>query len=150
MDIIIRKANLDDVSTIQKIEQTIYPDPWPQILFKLVLSRSPDLFLVTINNEEIVGYVIGEIETKKGIIYGHVMNLAVKVDWRKKGIGETLLKELEKKFLEKCVFLSYLEVRESNSIAQKLYIKNGYKTVDILELYYKNENGLRMEKNLKN
>ncbi|MBN1683248.1 ribosomal protein S18-alanine N-acetyltransferase [Candidatus Bathyarchaeota archaeon] len=148
MDIIIKKANLKDISTIKKIEENIYPDPWPPILFKFLLSRSPDLFFVAVHNEEIIGYIIGEVISKKGILFGHVLNIAVKVDWRKKGIGQNLLYELEKKFLEKKVTLSYLEVRESNLIAQNLYIKNGYKTVDVLELYYKDENGLRMEKNL--
>jgi ribosomal-protein-alanine N-acetyltransferase len=148
MDIIVRKAVQKDILIIQEIEKNIYNDPWPKVLFQLMLSRANELFFVVTNEEEILGYTIGEIEREQDVIRGHVLNLAVKENWRNKGYGETLLNELEKNFINRGVTETYLEVRISNKIAQKLYTKNGFNIVDILKNYYRDEDGYKMVKKL--
>ena len=104
MAIVIRKAVQKDIQIIQEIEKNIYNDPWPKVLFQLMLSRANELFIVAANEEEILGYAIGEIEREQDIIMGHVLNLAVKEIWRNHGYGETLLNELEKNFIKKRKF----------------------------------------------
>jgi ribosomal-protein-alanine N-acetyltransferase len=148
MAIIVRKAVQKDIQIIQEIEKNIYSDPWPKVLFQIMLSRANEFFFVATNEEEILGYGIGEIEREQEVIMGHVLNLAVKETWRNKGYGETLLKELEKNFIKKGATETYLEVRISNKLAQKLYTKNGFNIVDILKNYYRDEDGYKMVKKL--
>lgn len=65
-------------------------------------------------------------------------------DYRKRGIGSILLKELEKYDIKNIT----LEVRESNKHAIKFYQKNGYNIQTIRKNYYDNENGYLMMKKL--
>ena len=70
--------------------------------------------------------------------------IIVSHDYRKKGIGTLLIKELEKNNIKNIT----LEVRESNSAAIEFYKKNGYKIEAIRKKYYGNENGYLMLKEL--
>jgi ribosomal-protein-alanine N-acetyltransferase len=111
-----------------------------------------DMFIVATYDEKIIGYTIGEIETKrinkdlKKI--GHVMNIAVSTEYQGKGVGTILLHEIENKFIGKKAIISYLEVRESNKRAQQIYKKRGYNYIKTAEKYYGDENGFIMSKKL--
>jgi ribosomal-protein-alanine N-acetyltransferase len=144
----IRPARPGDVGRVQRIEASIYPDPWPRALFQLMLERAPGLFLVLVSDEMVVGYAVGEVEMRGGLSAGHVMNIAVDHPWRRKGVGQALLEELEARLGRRGVALFFLEVRESNLPAQSLYMKNGYTVVGRLPGYYRNEDGLVMEKRI--
>jgi len=144
----IREARPGDVGLVQRIEASIYPDPWPRALFHLMLERAPGLFLVAASDEKVVGYAVGEVEMRGGSSAGHVMNIAVNHPWRRKGVGQILLEELEARLGRRGVALFFLEVRESNLPAQSLYTKNGYTVVGRLPRYYRDEDGLVMEKRI--
>lgn len=144
----IRPARPGDVGRVQRIEASIYPDPWPRALFQLMLERAPGLFLVVVSDEMVVGYAVGEVEMRGGLSAGHVMNIAIDHPWRRKGVGQALLEELEARLGRRGVALFFLEVRESNLPAQSLYMKNGYTVVGRLPGYYRNEDGLVMEKKI--
>ena len=148
MEVVIRPAKPGDVGRVQHIEASIYPDPWPRALFHLMLERAPGLFLVAVSDEKVVGYAVGEVEMRGGSSAGHVMNLAVDHPWRRKGVGQTLLEELEVRLKERGIALFFLEVRESNLPAQSLYTKNSYTVVGRLPGYYRDEDGLVMEKGI--
>jgi ribosomal-protein-alanine N-acetyltransferase len=148
LEVVIRPAKPGDVGRVQHIEVSIYPDPWPRALFHLMLERAPGLFLVAVSDEKVVGYAVGEVEMRDGLSAGHVMNLAVDHPWRRKGVGQTLLEELEARLKERGIALFFLEVRESNLPAQSLYTKNGYTVIGRLPGYYRDEDGLVMEKGI--
>ncbi len=149
MEPIIRPVKSSDLTTVHKLEVGSYPDPWPRSIFFLMKERAPDLFLVAEVNGEVVGYAIGEVEWSGGERIGHVMNIAIASEWRRKGLGGKLLDELEGRFRGKNSNYAYLEVRVSNAPAQSLYRKRGYKAVSILPGYYRDENGVAMEKPLR-
>jgi ribosomal-protein-alanine N-acetyltransferase len=109
-------------------------------------GRAPDLFIVTKVEGSIVGYAIGDIEWRRGIKIGHVMNIAIAKEWRRKGFAEKLLNELEVRLRERGAKIAYLEVRASNTSAQRLYKKIGYREAGVLPHYYRDEDGLAMEK----
>jgi ribosomal-protein-alanine N-acetyltransferase len=142
----IRPAKPGDIGRIQRIEASTYADPWPRALFHLMLERAPGLFLVAASDGDVVGYAVGEVEVHGGSSAGHVMNLAVEGPWRRRGVGQVLLEELEARLRGRGVLLLFLEVRESNLPAQSLYLKNGYGIVGRLPGYYGGEDGLVMEK----
>ena len=144
----IRLAAASDLTPIHRIEVRSYPDPWPRSIFYLMRGRAPDLFIVAEVEGEVVAYSIGEIEWMHGVKVGHVMNIAVVEECRCKGIAGRLLDELESRFRERRSEYSYLEVRASNHTAHRLYCKRGYSDLGILPNYYKNEDGIAMEKPL--
>ncbi len=61
-----------------------------------------------------------------------LLNLAVAPEWRRKGIGTALLRDLAGTFPG----VLYLEVRESNTAALKLYEMFGFKRVMYRPGYY--------------
>jgi ribosomal-protein-alanine N-acetyltransferase len=79
---------------------------------------------------------------------GHVMNVAVDARHRNRGIGTQLMDELEARFRGLGAAAAYLEVRESNVEAQRLYSRRGYVYLRKAEGYYGDEDGLVMTKSL--
>jgi ribosomal-protein-alanine N-acetyltransferase len=70
----------------------------------------------------------------------HITTIGVKVSHRGRGVGELLLLGLFDAALEMGAALMTLEVRVSNSVAQKLYEKYGFERVGIRKRYY-SDNG---------
>jgi ribosomal protein S18 acetylase RimI-like enzyme len=77
-----------------------------------------------------------------------VLTIEALPSYRRRGIAEKLLKELETFFKEKGAVESRLEVREDNVAAINLYLKLGYMPVAKLERYYKDAHGLYLKKKL--
>jgi ribosomal protein S18 acetylase RimI-like enzyme len=74
------------------------------------LLRDPELFLVAIIREQIVGTVLGGFDGRRGMVY----HLAVSQFFRNNGIGEKLMAELETRFQLKDCLRSYLLVTRQN------------------------------------
>jgi ribosomal-protein-alanine N-acetyltransferase len=76
----------------------------------------------------------------------HVTTIAVHPDHRGRGVGELMLSSLITAAYDFGVRLVSLEVRVSNSVAQNLYRKYGFRGVGILRRYYSddNEDALKM------
>jgi ribosomal-protein-alanine N-acetyltransferase len=152
MDLKLRKITRTDLEVVHKIESITYPAPWSLNFFKFLYHTNTDLFLVVTFENKILGYIIGKVEYQKSKQYstktGHVMNVTVTLSNRKLGIGTTLMEELERRFVEKGVCVAYLEVRESNKLAQEFYSNRGYVIVDKIKKYYGKEDGFVMVKTL--
>ena len=151
-DLILRDAQEEDLEAIFAIESQVYPMPWTFNFFRIILNMNKNLFVVATLDEEVIGYTIGEIETmgKTNVPRraGHILNVAVGAKHQGKYIGTILLDEMEKRFKEHGAKIAYLEVRESNINAQRVYTKRGYQYVRIAKNYYGDENGLILTKKL--
>jgi ribosomal-protein-alanine N-acetyltransferase len=99
-------------------------------------------------NNEIAGFVIGRIDVGRNVTSGHILTLDVLPPYRRKGIAQRLLLEIETVFKERGIKECRLEVREGNVAASNLYQKFGYKKVGKLEKYYGNAHGLYLKKAL--
>lgn len=138
-----------DLEEVHRIERNSYPTPWSFNFFRLMSNMNPELFIVATMGEELVGYTVGELD-ERGTCrrLGHVLNVAVDARHRDRGVGTMLMKELEDRFLRLGATAAYLEVRESNVGAQRLYTHRGYVFLRKVELYYGDEDGLVMTKAL--
>ena len=149
----LREAFEDDLEVIHGIEQTVYPTAWTLNFFRLMLGMTEDLFLVALENDEVIGYTVGEVRKmgRKADLktVGHILNVAVRGDCQGMGVGTLLMDEVEGRLWSKGVDLIYLEVRESNTGAQTMYRKRGYQYVRTAKGYYGDEDGFVMMKSLK-
>jgi len=150
----LRVAVEDDLEVIHGIEESVYPTAWTLNFFRLILGMSGDLFLVAVENGEVIGYTVGEVK-KMGRVgstktVGHVLNIAVTKDHQGAGVGTMLMDEVELRLRDSGADLAYLEVRESNTGAQAVYRKRGYQYVRTAEGYYGDEDGFIMMKSLSN
>jgi ribosomal protein S18 acetylase RimI-like enzyme len=80
--------------------------------------------------------------------FGHILTVDIAPSYRRRGIAQKLLREIEAIFKEKGVKECRLEVREDNAAALNLYQKLGYKKVGKLEKYYGDAHGLYLKKAL--
>jgi len=145
----LRDAVEEDLQHIYEIEKTVYPRPWTFNFFRIIFHINKDLFIVAVDDHTIIGYTVGEIESMDADNkVGHILNIAVKKEYQGKGVGSMLLSEIERRFKERELGSSYLEVRKSNQRARSLYVKRGYEYVRTAENYYGDENGIIMAKKL--
>jgi ribosomal-protein-alanine acetyltransferase len=99
-------------------------------------------------DSEIAGFIIGRIGIVRNTLFGHILTVNIAPAYRRKGIAEKFLREIEAIFKEKGAKECRLEVREDNFAATSLYQKLGYKKVGKLEKYYGDAHGLCLKKTL--
>lgn len=131
--IIITNVTEEDLQRIYEIELESFEEPYSYSLLKAYYFLSKELFLVAKNGNEVIGYSLGIVQYG---YRGHVVSIAVRKDYRKKGVGLMLLKELEKRFIEYNCTYSYLEVNYKNIPAISFYNKLGYFVVKFQKNYY--------------
>jgi ribosomal protein S18 acetylase RimI-like enzyme len=91
------------------------------------LRRDPDLFLVAQVEGDLVGTVIGGYDGRRGLVY----HLAVAPEHRGKGIGVTLMRELEARLIAKGCLKCYLLVTRDNSQVLDFYRALGWDIMDL-------------------
>lgn len=142
----IREAKKEDLKEVFKVELKCFPDPYPMDLLKKLLSAYPETFLVAELEGKIVGYVIAGI---RWLTVGHVLAIAVDPDYRKRGIGSALMKEVFRRFQKRGATLVRLEVRKSNIEAIKFYRALGFVERFEVPFYYADgESAITMERDL--
>jgi ribosomal-protein-alanine acetyltransferase len=100
-------------------------------------------------NSEIAGFAIARVDIGRNTSFGHILTVDIAPAYRRKGIAQKLLQEIETIFREKGIKECRLEVREDNVAALTLYQKLGYKKVGKLEKYYGEAHGLYLQKALR-
>jgi ribosomal-protein-alanine N-acetyltransferase len=136
MEISIRQMEIKDLPEIMDIEMSSFSIPWSATAFINEINKINSLTKVA----EFQGKVIGYICINYIFNEAHILNLAVHPDYRRQGIATALMKDaLSNLFKKGCIYF-YLEVRESNIIAQRFYKKFGFKTVGKRKGYYLSPN----------
>ena len=97
------------------------------------ISRDPDLFLVAESGGAIIGAVVGGFDGRRGLIY----HLAVAAPFRGKGIGSSLMDEVESRLRAKGCLKCYLLVTEDNTEVEPYYQRRGWQHMDSIHLYGK-------------
>ena len=89
---------------------------------------------------KIVGYAVWETNTR--IEEGHILNLAIQADERRKGKGKMLLSHIVAHLKANSIRVCHLEVRASNMPARKLYESNGFVVSGEILGYYFDEDAI--------
>lgn len=89
--------------------------------------------LISERNGEATGFILGRMVGDEA----EVLNLAVRVEFRRQGEGRALLGELLRKFAGSGVSRVFLEVRESNHGAMAFYEREGFRRIGRREDYYR-------------
>jgi ribosomal-protein-alanine N-acetyltransferase len=145
----IRKPVISDLPQISQIEQSTFPEPWSQDIFLTIILRKGRMMIdhgnfinlcVMDYNHEVIGYVVWEEMNDEQ--YGHLLNIAVREDFRSRGHGKALLNFVFSRMRDAGMKTCGLEVRESNQIARNLYSKAGMMAVDKVHGYYDGEDAI--------
>ena len=127
------KMNENHVAAVAELEKLCFSLPWDEASVAGELTNPLSLWLVAEDNGVLAGYVgsqsvVGEAD---------MMNLAVKPDYRRRGIGEALVLALVDGLKAQEVSSLTLEVRASNEPAIALYEKLGFYQVGRRPGYYR-------------
>jgi ribosomal-protein-alanine N-acetyltransferase len=125
-----RPARLADLEAIARIEAQSFGDPWPAEAFRTYLAGC---FLVAEEAGAVLGYLVARTAGDEA----EVLDVAVAPAARGRGIGRRLLAEALRGLRERGARRAYLEVRESNTAALRLYESLGFRPVGRRRGYYR-------------
>ena len=130
----IEPMNASHVPQIAQLEKRCFSDPWSEKSIASELENPLSVWLVAVDGGQLIGYVgsqtvLGETD---------MMNLAVAPEARRQGTGRALVLALVDALTEKGSHSLMLEVRVSNTPAQKLDESLGFSQVGRRPKYYVN------------
>lgn len=129
----IRRATSEHVGAVAAIEAASFTQPWSRRSFFALVRASNVLFLVaTDEGERVLGYAVVYVAADES----ELANLAVPAETRGTGVGRKLLQAAISAALERGARTMFLEVRESNAVAQALYRSAGFQDVARRKRYY--------------
>jgi ribosomal-protein-alanine acetyltransferase len=137
---------LDELYYIEK--QCFSQEAFSKQEIAYLLTDYNSLSYIARINDQIAGFIIGRIDIERNQLFGHIITIEVKTEYRRKMVAQKLLEEIEKTIKNKGIKECRLEVREDNTTAINLYQKLGYKKIAKLENYYPTAHGLYLRKNL--
>lgn len=131
----VRPARTTDLLTIYRIERRCFDQPWPFSAFESQVD-APGFLVATVEGR-IVGYVVGSIAQGFPGPRGHIKDLAVHPEFRRRGIARSLLTSSLERLREAGAISAALEVRPSNVAAIDLYRSHGFEPTRMRENYYR-------------
>jgi len=120
MNLILRKMTVDDVPAVVELDQKSFSLPWPERSFRFELTDNPASRCWV---ADLDGKIVGMIVVWLIVDEAHVATVATHPDYRRQGIGKRLLAYALRQMIQDGARSSFLEVRESNLVAQEMYQK---------------------------
>lgn len=152
----VRLFEMRDLERVMEINMKCLPENYSSYFYLDLYTHFPKAFLVAETEGKVVGYTMCRVEhgfpehlsilpTKKG----HIVSIAVLPEYRRRGIGRSLVVEVMKALVEYGATECFLEVRVGNDPAISLYKLLGFNTVRTIECYYQDgENAYVMSRRL--
>lgn len=142
VDIKIEKMEQRHIKAIAKIERQCFSKPWSENAIAAELSNDSAHFFVAVKDDEVAGYMGMHCAADEC----YVANIGVLKDYRRRGIGKTLVKNAIDCAKEMGMSFISLEVRPSNLGAICLYENWGFQRIGFRKNFYSDpkEDGLIM------
>lgn len=122
----IRSYSDTDFGSVQSLWEESFPDdaPWnrAEAAIPAKLAVQPDLFLVAVEEQEVVGTVMAGYDGHRGWLYA----VAVRSGRRRGGIGSRLVQEAEIRVKSLGCAKLNLQVRATNQAVVSFYTRLGY------------------------
>jgi ribosomal-protein-alanine acetyltransferase len=128
----LREFREADLRSVVAIERSLFANPWPAGAFRKFLGDPHAIAQVALIDGAVIGYVFGWRVGEEA----ELGNLAVAPAQQRRSVGSVLLEW----FLAACdaqrVREVYLDVRESNDVARRLYERHGFRPFGRRRHYY--------------
>jgi ribosomal-protein-alanine N-acetyltransferase len=140
--LLIEAAGDDDLPELLALEGSSFSNPWTAEHFRQELGR-PERGRVLVmrtadrsapQGRRIVAYVVFQTVADEL----HVLNLAVRGDLRRRGLGRRLLRLVSELGLRRGAEVVWLEVRRGNRAGIGLYQAEGFEQTGLRRGYYAN------------
>ncbi len=131
----IVKMEVTHIPDILKVERESFTDAWTEAMFEEeILGKFSHYYVAEVDGVAVAYMGMWSLSGE-----GHITNIAVAKEYRRKGIAKALIEhfiEIAKK--ENLEFMT-LEVRRSNDAAKALYKSFGFIEVGERKKYYENK-----------
>ena len=140
---LIRQFQKADLEAVVSINRTSLPENYPDQFFLGLHYHAPKTFLVIIEEDKIVGYIMCRIErgissySRRPTKKGHIVSVAIDNNHRRKGLGTELIKAGMSGMQEYGAKEFFLEVRKSNESAISVYENLEFEIKRVLKGYYR-------------
>ena len=128
----LRRLRTSDLDRIEELERESYPTPWSRSMFAGELAKPSGICLGAFQGADMLGYLI----VAKYVDAWHVMNVAVDLHYRGRGVARALLERLFELTMDDAERGYTLEVRVSNDVAVNLYSSLGFVETGVRRGYY--------------
>jgi ribosomal-protein-alanine N-acetyltransferase len=129
---VIRPMREPDLPQVLEIEVACFSTPWKDATFRGLLRRTDtDLFVAELDDR-----VAGYAACWTVIDQSELGNVAVAPSARGLGMGGALVDAVVERVKERGAHECFLEVRESNEVAQSIYRDRGFSVVGRRRSYY--------------
>jgi len=100
------------------------PKPWnvPELVIRAKLAAQPDLFIVALDGEQIIGSAMAGYDGHRGWLY----TVAVLEAFQRRGVGSALVREAERRLMALGCNKINLQVQSSNGAVAHFYKSLGY------------------------
>ena len=132
----IRLMQAADVAAVAKIETQVQSHPWTFKQFEDAVTAYQSTVI------EQAGKIVGFCILQPVLDEANLLLMAIDPAQQGKGLGYQLL-DASIALLKNNPVQIFLEVRESNTAAIKLYEKSGFHQIDLRKNYYPHVNGSR-------
>ncbi len=123
----------EDLRAVMEIERASFSTPWSETSFRNLLAREDADLWVAIVDDAIRAYAVVWYVDREA----ELGNLAVARRWRRRGLGRWLLDWALTAASRRGTERIFLEVRESNRGAQRLYEERGFERIGVRRRYYR-------------
>lgn len=130
-EIRLRAMTLADTVQVMAVERASYDFPWTEGIFRDCI-RVGYICRVVECAHVVAGYGVMTV----GAAEAHILNLCLRADLRRRGIGRRLLELLLEQARIRGAQDVFLEVRPSNPAAIGLYVATGFVQIGIRKAYY--------------
>lgn len=130
----IRDMRIGDASRVAEIERKCIDTPWSERSITSLVNSNSAVARVACIGDTIVGYYsFYYVED-----VADINNIAVCEDYRRQGIGGSLIGDMTEQCARRGVSAINLEVRDGNMPAIGLYEKHGFVKCGVRKKYYDN------------
>ncbi len=132
----MRMMTADDLAQVIAIEREAQLTPWGEQSFLDAIVAN-DILPVVLHQDQVVAYGVLKMMWEEA----EILNLVVAQEWRRHGLGRFLVRHLVRSAGLNGAQKVFLEVRESNTGAQKLYEQEDFSIFGKRIGYYETEDG---------
>ncbi len=157
MTLALRYMRISDIPQVVMIDQLSFDPPWSARSYSFEVSESNYSHMLVLDRAVLPAKpvsrwrrLLGNVSTPDSseiLAYGglwhildeaHISTIASHPKHRGCGFGELALAAMIRRAITLKASFVVLEVRISNTVAQRLYLKYGFKTVKVKQRYYHN------------
>jgi [ribosomal protein S18]-alanine N-acetyltransferase len=132
---VVCKLLSSTAGTLSEIDAVSNRPPWS----KRVFEQEFQLDYAQIFGARLSGELVGFLVLETILDEGHIMNFGVLPQFRRRGVGRALLREVVSNLRDNGIPWATLEVRRNNVIAQDLYRSFAFESQGVRPRYYSDD-----------